>query len=78
MTPPFADLEAFESFKKILVDEADLPVVNTLLVNGHLLTPKGFPQVKEKLLTLNPNVIELDVSEVAKMDGGLSCMSLRF
>ena len=78
MTPPFAELEAFKGFEKILVDEADLPVVNTLLVNGHLLTPKGFPHVKEKLLALNPNVIELDVSEVAKMDGGLSCMSLRF
>jgi dimethylargininase len=78
MTPPFAELDVFKGFKKMIVDEANLPVVNTLLVNDHLLTPKGFPHVKEKLLTLNPNVIELDVSEVAKMDGGLSCMSLRF
>jgi len=30
------------------------------------------------LTSLGMNVLELDVSEVRKMDGGLTCMSLRF
>lgn len=78
MTDVFAEEEQFARFDKIIVDEENLPAVNTLLVNGHLLTPKGYPRVKDKLLENNPNVVELDVSEVAKMDGGLSCLSLRF
>lgn len=78
LTFPFSELEEFKDFNKIIIDHKDLPAVNTLLVNDYLLTPKGYPKVLEKLLAFTPNVIELDVSEVAKMDGGLSCMSLRF
>ena len=78
MTQPFAELDQFKDFEKIIVEKEDLPAVNSLLVNDHILTPIGYPKVLEKLLKLNPNIIELDVREVAKMDGGLSCMSLRF
>jgi dimethylargininase len=78
MTQPFATLKEFKDFEKIIVDKEDLPAVNSLLVNDHILTPKGYPKVLKELLKVNPNIIELDVSEVAKMDGGLSCMSLRF
>ena len=40
--------------------------------------PEGFPAAKEKLSGIGAPIIELDVSEVAKMDGGLTCLSLRF
>jgi dimethylargininase len=42
------------------------------------LTPKGFPKALEQLKKLNLPIIELKTSEVEKMDGGLTCMSLRF
>ena len=51
---------------------------NTLWVNDTLLMPKGFPKTYTRLSRLGMNIIELDVSEVQKMDGGLTCMSLRF
>lgn len=69
---------AFASYQKILVDEEEEYAANTLWVNDTLLVPAGFPKTSNKLATLGAQIIELDVSEVRKMDGGLTCMSLRF
>jgi dimethylargininase len=61
-----------------LVDEEEAYAANTLLVNGRLLTPQGFPRTKAKLLQAGFQIVEMETSELQKMDGGLSCMSLRF
>lgn len=78
LTGSFAEREAFNGFNKIVVDDAESYAANTLLVNDSLLTPTRFLRTKEKLVTAGFAVIELDTSEIQKMDGGLSCMSLRF
>ncbi len=65
-------------YDKIVVDEADAYAANTLLVNGYLLTPAGFPDSRKQLEVLGFKIIELETSEVHKMDGGLTCMSIRF
>ena len=54
------------------------PAANSLWVNGTLLVPKGFARTRNALATLGRPIAELDVSEVIRMDGGLSCLSLRF
>ena len=69
---------AFAKYRKIILDDGDEYAANTLWVNDTLLMPKGFPREHAKLARLGMDVIELDVSEVRKMDGGLTCMSLRF
>jgi dimethylargininase len=51
---------------------------NTLWINDNLLVPKGYPDAKIKLEALNLDIIELETIEIQKMDGGLTCMSLRF
>jgi dimethylargininase len=78
LTPPFQNLDLFNSFDKIILDEKETYAANTLWVNDSLILPEGFPAVKEKLSRIGLPIIELDVSEVAKMDGGLTCLSLRF
>ena len=50
---------------------------NCLSINDRLLIPAGFPKVKKELDQLG-YTIALDMSEFQKMDGGLSCLSLRF
>jgi dimethylargininase len=75
---PFADLELFSGLKKFVLEPGEEAAANTLLVNGCLLTPTGFPQTRRQLDSLGLPVIELEVSEVQKMDGGLTCLSLRF
>ncbi|UCC54768.1 MAG: hypothetical protein JSV68_12505 [Anaerolineaceae bacterium] len=78
LTEPMFNVQAFDGFDKILVDEEEAYAANTLLVNGRLLTPQGFPRTKAKLLQAGFQIVEMETSELQKMDGGLSCMSLRF
>jgi dimethylargininase len=77
VTKFLADHPAFAGYKKIVLDPDEEYAANTLWVNDTLLTPTGFPKTLAKLTQLGLRIIELDVSEVQKMDGGLTCMSLR-
>jgi len=78
ITEALAGHEAFKDFKKIILEPGEEYAANTLWINGHLLMPAGFPSVRKKLSAFGLSIVELDVSEVRKMDGGLTCMSLRF
>jgi dimethylargininase len=78
VTQEFAGREEFASFKKIILSPQETYAANTLWINDHLITPAGFPRTREQLEKLGMPMMELDVSEVQKMDGGLTCMSLRF
>jgi dimethylargininase len=77
-TEAFADDPALAGFHRIVVSTPEAYAANTLLINGQLIMPAGFPDTREKLLALEKPLIELDMSEFRKMDGGLTCLSLRF
>ncbi len=78
LSKAMSKLEVFSQYDQVIVDKEEALAANTLLVNGRLLTPKGFPQTKARLQSQGFDIIELETSEAGKMDGGLSCMSLRF
>ena len=78
VTPDFAEHQALKAYDRIVVDPDECYAANTLWVNDHLLVPTGFPNTKTKLELLGMPIIELDVSEMQKMDGGLTCLSIRF
>ena len=73
----FANQADLRAFRRIVVDATEEPACNSLLVNGTLLTPAGFPKTRRQLEETGLPVVELDVTEARKMDGGLTCMSLR-
>jgi dimethylargininase len=62
----------------IISDLQESYSANCLRVNDFLLIPRGFPKSKNKIVELGNNIIELDMSEFRKMDGGLTCLSLLF
>ncbi|MDF1561115.1 MAG: hypothetical protein P1P83_13060 [Bacteroidales bacterium] len=62
----------------IVLDQDEYYAANCLRVNDFLLIPKGFPKSKMKIKELGYNIIELEMSEFRKMDGGLTCLSLLF
>ncbi len=78
MTAALAGEAHFSGFRRLVVEDADAYATNTLLINGTLLTPMGYPRVRSLLEPLGQPILELDCSEMRKMDGGLSCLSLRF
>ena len=78
VTEDFAGHEALGAYDRIIINKEEEYAANTLWINDVLITPKGFPATRAKLDILGLEIIELDVSEVRKMDGGLTCLSLRF
>ena len=50
---------------------------NALRINDKLLLPDGFIRAEE-MLSKKYNIIKVKVDEIAKVDAGLSCMSLRW
>lgn len=51
---------------------------NCLRVNDHVLIAAGNPRFESSLRELGYAVVALDTSEFRKMDGALTCLSLRF
>lgn len=78
VTPGFKDLPQLAGYELLVTPGDEEYAANTLYVNGTLLTPAGFPGVRSLLDGLGLPVVELDMSETRKMDGGLTCLSLRF
>ncbi len=73
----FSTQKQFQSYEQIRLDGAEAYAANSLHVNEHLLIPAGYPTTRKQLEPLGYQMIALDVSEVRKMDGGLTCLSLR-
>jgi len=59
------------------VHVGDQHAANCVLINDYVLVVAQHPAIEEKLQSLGYKTIVLDVSEFQKMDGGLSCLSLR-
>ena len=74
----FIDRQEFENFNKIEVPEYESYAANSLWINGTVLVPVGFPETLSKVRKSGYKTLEVDVSEFRKLDGGLSCLSLRF
>lgn len=75
-TPVFSNVA--HPANTIILDPDEFYAANCLRVNDYLLVAKGFPKSRKKILDLGYNIIELDMSEFRKMDGGLTCLSLLF
>ena len=74
----FIDHPAFHDFKVVPVAQNEEGAANCIACNGHIIMPAGFPKTREKLKPFTTDIIEVDISEFAKIDGGLTCLSLRF
>ena len=77
-TEAFASARELEQFEIVAVPEGEEYAANCIRVNNYVLFAAGFPKLRDKLATLGYRLIELEMSEFQKMDGGLSCLSLRF
>lgn len=68
----------FAEFSLIRVGEDESYGANCVRVNDRMLVADGFPRLTRELQARGFNPLMLDMSEFRKMDGGLSCLSLRF
>jgi dimethylargininase len=68
----------FAGFYPLRVSEAESYAANCVRVNERVLVAAGFPRMTEELEKKGFRPLVLEMSEFQKMDGGLSCLSLRF
>lgn len=75
------DFSAHADFKKFNIVEIPTEenyAANCVWINDKVIIPAGFPKSKQKIIDQGYAIHEVDVSEFRKLDGGLSCLSLRF
>ena len=65
-------------FEIVPVAPSESYAANSIWVNGRVLVPAGFEKTRKTIERLGYEVLSVDVSEFRKLDGGLSCLSLRF
>ena len=68
----------FRRFDLLPVADDERYAANCLWVNGRVLVPDGFPKTRAVIAAAGYPTVALAVSEFQKLDGGLSCLSLRF
>jgi dimethylargininase len=78
VTEEFARHDFFREYERIVVSERESYAANCVRVNERVLVAEGFPGLAEALTKRGFRPLALVMSEFQKMDGGLSCLSLRF
>ena len=73
-----ADRERFRGYELIKVQPSEEYAANCVAVNSSVLIAAGFPVLEKQLCDRGFKTVALEMSEFQKMDGGLSCLSLRF
>lgn len=69
---------AFAGYEIVPVADDESYAANLLCINGQVIMAAGFPRLEASLRELSYDPITLDMSEFRKMDGALTCLSLRF
>jgi len=69
---------AISGYETVVVEDRDAYAANCVRLDRFLLMASGYERVEEAVRHSGLRIITLDTSEFRKVDGGLSCLSLRF
>ena len=78
VAPELAPLPALSGYRRHLVPEDESYAANSVAVNGTIVMPAGHPRTAELIHSTGRGVAEVEVAEFEKLEGGVSCLSLRF
>jgi dimethylargininase len=73
-----ANRREFRSYELVRVNGDEEYAANCVRVNDYVLVAAGYPLFDQTLRGAGYKTIALEMTEFQKMDGGLSCLSLRF
>jgi dimethylargininase len=78
VTARLAASRVFKAFRQLILPEGEEAAANALRVNDRVFLSDAYPETAAMLARANYTVVQLPVREIAKIDAGLSCMSLRW
>ena len=68
----------FEGYRVIETADGEEACANSIRFNNLVIMPAGFPKTADRLSEAGYDIRLVGNSEAAKLDGGMSCLSLRF
>jgi dimethylargininase len=70
--------EQFESFQLIEVHGSEPYAANALRIGDRVIYPTGYPRTRERLGAAGVSILDVDVNELIKAEGAVTCCSLTF
>jgi dimethylargininase len=77
-TPRLAASGCFDGYKVVFTAPGEDAAANAIRFNDVVLMAEGFPATEAAVRAAGFTVKPIGNSECAKLDGGMSCLSLRF
>lgn len=74
----FVNKPEFAGYNRVGIPETEAYAANCIWVNDIVIVPEGYPGVLKAVRDMGYETLTVDTSEYRKLDGGLSCLSLRF
>jgi len=78
LQPRWVARECFADHRIIEVDPGEEHAANVLRIGDALLMPSSFPRTRQRLEDAGYRVLTVDVSELQKAEGAVTCCSLLF
>ena len=78
ITGEFLNKPEFKQFSQLKISSDEAYAANSVWINNKVLIPEGFPKTIALVESAGYGTLAVDTSEFRKLDGGLSCLSLRF
>jgi dimethylargininase len=78
VNPTRVDSGVYRDFTRIGVDPSEPAGANALLARGVVVYPTSYPRTRERLERRAIGVEPVDMSELSKAEGGVTCCSLLF
>ncbi|TFG53688.1 MAG: dimethylargininase [Gemmatimonadales bacterium] len=72
----WVDSDAFRGMRQVEVDATEPHAANALKIRDSVLYPAAFERTRDRLHELGITVLPVDVSELAKAEGGVTCCSI--
>ena len=78
LNPAWVDPSAFPGRRTLEVDPAEPFAANVLAIGGQVVSPDSFPRTRRRLEAAGVRVRPVDMTELQKAEGAVTCCSLVF
>lgn len=78
VSPTMNEQPAFADFNRHVIADDEQYAINSLYINGSVIVPEGNPKTKALIKALGYPVVDINTDAFKKIDGSLTCLSLRF
>lgn len=78
INPDWVDRSVFETYELVDIDGEEAHAANALLLGRSVIYPSSFPRTQDKLTKRGINLVLVDLSELQKAEGAVTCCSLVF